>query len=170
MHYDLRISKKSTILGILMLGIFACTPSLEKGIPAGAKAPNFLAQDLENKTYQLEDYQGKVVMLYFWADYCPACKKEFPATQKYYTQLNEQQFELLAINVAQPAESSRKFRKKYGATFPMLLDTAGTIAKQYGVEELPVNYFINPDGTVARKIVGWVDKNQVNVMINQSLK
>lgn len=162
----LLMNRQSIITGLL-IWMSACVPNLEKGIPAGAKAPNFITQDLENNTYQLEDYKEKVIMLYFWADYCPACKKEFPATQKYYQALQQKNFELLAINVAQPAKSSERFRKKYGATFPMLLDTAGTIAKQYGVEELPVNYFIRPDGTVARKIIGWVNKNQVNVMINQ---
>lgn len=155
----------------LLCSIFlsACMPTLEKGVPAGAKAPDFSTTDLEHKNYKLSDYQGKMVMIYFWADYCPACKKEFPATQKYYTELQEENFELLAINVAQAPSATKKFREKYGATFPMLLDTAGIIAEKYGVQELPVNYFIKPDGTVARRIVGWVDKNQVNVMINQIL-
>lgn len=109
-------------------------------------------------------------MLYFWADWCPACKKEFPETQEYYRKLKSDDFELIAINVSQPREASEEFQRKYKATFPMLLDTDGKISKQYGIEELPTNYFIDPEGKVARRIVGWIGEPQVKVMINQLSK
>lgn len=109
-------------------------------------------------------------MLYFWADWCPACRKEFPETQAYYEKLKSDKFELLAVNVAQPREASEEFQRKYKASFPMLLDTDGKISKQYGVEELPTNYFIDTEGKVARRIIGWIGEQQVRVMINQLSK
>ncbi|MCS7019127.1 MAG: TlpA disulfide reductase family protein [Cytophagales bacterium] len=140
------------------------------GISRGVTAPDFETTDLQGVAYKLSNYKGKVVMLYFWADWCPACRKEFPETQAYYQKLKSDQFELLAINVAQPRQASEEFYRKYKATFPMLLDTTGSISKQYGVEELPTNYFIDPEGKVARRIVGWIGEPQVRVMINQLAK
>lgn len=155
--------------GLAALLLFSCTEE-QKGIPKGSLAPDFEALDLQGIPRRLSDFKGKVVMLYFWADWCPTCRKEFPETQAYYQKIQNNNFELLAINVAQPSKVSREFQQKYKATFPMLLDTAGTISRQYGVEELPTNYFIDPQGKVARRIVGWIGEQQVRVMINQLSK
>jgi thiol-disulfide isomerase/thioredoxin len=110
-------------------------------------------------------------MLYFWADWCPTCKKEFPETQAYYAEIQRDKasdFELLAINYKQEIEASEKFKKEFQVSFPMLPDTEGEIAALYQVDErLPTNYFIDPEGKVIRKILGWVDKRQVQIMIEQ---
>ena len=150
---------------ICALLLAAC--SGEQGIERGEPAPDFTIYDVQGKPHRLSDYKGKVVMLYFWADFCPACEREFPETQKYYSELKGDDFELLAINVGQAKKISQTFGSRFGATFPMLVDTASQVSKQYGVEQLPTNYFISPDGKVARRITGWVDANQVRVMINQ---
>ncbi len=150
--------------------LFTSCQNNRGGIPKGEKAPDFETIDLHGNPHRLSDFKGKVVMLYFWADWCPACKKEFPETQEYYRKLKSDDFELIAINVSQPRETSEEFQRKYKATFPMLLDTDGKISKQYGIEELPTNYFIDPEGKIARRIVGWIGEPQVKVMINQLSK
>ncbi|WP_448518718.1 peroxiredoxin family protein [Rhodoflexus sp.] len=156
---------------LLLLLVFThCQSNNKKGIAKGSIAPDFETTDLQGNVHKLSDFKGKVVMLYFWADWCPACKKEFPETQEYYQKLHGDNFELLAINVSQPREASEEFHRRFKATFPMLLDTEGKISKQYGVEELPTNYFIDTEGKVARRIVGWVGEPQVRVMINQLSK
>lgn len=155
---------------LLLLVLAHCQSSNKGGIPKGSPAPDFETTDLQGNVKKLSHFKGKVVMIYFWADWCPACKKEFPETQAYYQKLQSENFELLAVNVAQPREASEEFQRKYKATFPMLLDTDGKISKQYGVEELPTNYFIDPEGKVARRIVGWIGEQQVRVMINQLSK
>ncbi len=142
----------------------------QEGIVAGENVPPFETYNVKGEKVSITDYKGKVVMLYFWADFCPTCKKEFPATQEYYEKLDTTKFELLAINVGQPKKSSEIFAAKYQPTFQMLLDTAGQISKTFAVKELPTNYFITPDGKVARKIIGYVGENQVKVMINQHKK
>lgn len=154
----------------VLLLLTNCQSNIQGGIAKGEPAPDFTTTDLDGHQRTLSDFKGKVVLLYFWADWCPACKKEFPETQAYYQKLQSDDFELIAINVSQPREASEEFRRKYKATFPMLLDTDGKISKQYGVEELPTNYFIDPEGKVARRIVGWIGEPQVRVMINQLSK
>lgn len=153
-------------LGIVLLLLNACGGG--GGLPEGAIAPDFTAQTLEGKTVKLSDYKGKMVMLYFWADWCPACKKEFPATQAYYEELDKNEIEILAVNVGQERSASEAFKTEFNATFPMLVDSASTVAAQYGVQELPTNYFVNAEGKVVRHIVGWIGKQQVDVILRQN--
>ncbi|MCC5945206.1 MAG: TlpA family protein disulfide reductase [Bernardetiaceae bacterium] len=156
-----------SLLLVFVLG--ACAE--EKGLPRGSEAPDFEVQTLEGKTVKLSDYKGKVVMLYFWADWCPACKKEFPDTQAYYEKLKSDDFEILVINVKQEKKISQEFQEKFEATFPMIADTDGSLSSLYKVDELlPTNYFIDTEGKVIRQILGWIDEQQVRVMINQYRK
>jgi peroxiredoxin len=153
-----------------ILFLFLCSACAQDDSPQrGDVAPDFEAKTIDGQVVKLSQLRGKVVMLYFWADWCPACKKEFPETQAYYEKLKVEDFEIIAINVAQPIAASEKFRDNYKATFKMIADEKSAIAKLYGIkDQLPINYFINKEGEVIRKIVGWVDANQVNVMIHQN--
>ena len=161
---------KKIFQNVLFLFFFAACSAPEGGIPTGEDAPEIRAVDLDGKMISLADYKGKVLMLYFWADFCPACKKEFPATQAYYETLKGADFEILAINVAQKRQVSADFRKEYKASFPMIADLSSEISGAYRVKNLPVVYFISPEGKIIRQFNAWVDQNQVRVMINQHKK
>jgi peroxiredoxin len=158
-----------SLFAFVVLCLVSACSSSENGVARGEIAPDFNTIDVNGKPYQLSSYKGKLVLLYFWADFCPTCQKEFPATQAYYSKLNKDKFELLAINVGQPSIASIKFKEKYKVDFPMLLDTTGQISKMYQADKLPTNYFISPEGKVIRRINGWIDENQVNVMIKQNI-
>jgi peroxiredoxin len=158
---------KLLILLILSIFLFSCaekTP-FDKGEPA----PKFETTDVEGNQQTIEQHtkNGKVVMLYFWADWCPTCKQEFPETQTYYENLSKDGLEILAINVKQPKEASEKFKEQFGATFPMLIDADGKISDLYQVTELPTNFFIDEEGKIIRKIVGWVSDKQAEVILKQ---
>jgi cytochrome c biogenesis protein CcmG, thiol:disulfide interchange protein DsbE len=166
------LQKLGFISLIWVLMLISCQ---NDGLQRNEAAPDFEAWDvIAQKKVRLSDHRGKVVMLYFWADWCPACKKEFPMTEAYYKELIAEKgknFALLAINYKQEQEASEKFAQEYSITFPMLTDPEGKIAALYGIDDrLPTNYFINPEGKVIRKIMGWVEKNQVSVMIAQHKK
>ncbi|WP_375561810.1 redoxin domain-containing protein [Bernardetia sp. OM2101] len=158
---------KLIVLLFLSTFLFSCaekTP-FDKGEPA----PKFETQDVEGNSQTIEKHtkNSKVVMLYFWADWCPTCKQEFPETQSYYEKLQKEGLEILAINVKQPKEASEKFKEQFGATFPMLIDVDGKISDLYKVEELPTNFFIDKEGKIIRKIVGWVSEQQAEVILKQ---
>ena len=160
---------KYSLIFLLFLLLNSCVQDV--GIPRGELAPEIELTDLEGLSQSLAKHKGKVVMLYFWAASCPTCKKEFPETEKYYKKLKGENFELLAINVGKEKqeESSKKYKEDFEISFPMLNDVDGKYTEMYAVEALPTNYFINPEGKVIRRILGWVDENQVQVMINQNL-
>jgi len=109
------------------------------------------AQFKESSLYRvvsLSDYLGTMVYVDFWASYCLPCRKSFPALSKLRDRFDRQTFEVLAIsNDFNPKESLR-FIKAYQATFPVLSDPTGLIAKKYGVEALPKGFLIDAKGRV----------------------
>lgn len=139
------------------------------GVERGQLAPNFELKDIHGKTVELSSFRGKTVLLYFWADFCPSCKREFPETQEFYDKLKKQDLEVVAVNVGQDVQISKEFAQEFKATFSMLTDPQKDIAKLYEVgEKLPVNYFINAEGKIIRRINGWTTLQQVQVILNQN--
>ncbi len=153
-----------------LLTLFASCFLLVLHACSGDRAPEFKLKDINAQKHSLAAYRGKVVMLHFWTDWCNACRAEFPRIQNYYQELQGEDFELLAINVGQPVSASQDFHQDFSITFPMLTDTESAVGQIYGVEAYPTNYFIDPEGKIIRKIIGWVDKKQVEVIINQHKK
>jgi peroxiredoxin len=157
------------ILILLFISTFLFSCAEKTPFDKGEPAPKFETTDVVGNTQTIEQHtkNGKTVMLYFWADWCPTCKQEFPETEKYYQKLQKDGLEILAINVKQPKEASEKFKEQFGATFPMLIDADGKISDLYKVEELPTNFFIDEEGKIIRKIVGWVSEQQAEVILKQ---
>ncbi len=154
---------------ILVVGLsFLLTTCADvPGTSRGSIAIDFKLKDIYAQAHQLSEYKGKVVMLHFWTDWCNACRAEFPRIQDFYADLKSDDFELLAINVGQAMTVSLDFKESFSVTFPMLVDDKKAIGDLYGVEAYPTNYFISPDGKIIKKYIGWVDRKQVEVIINQ---
>lgn len=124
----------------------------------GAFAPNFTAKDLNGKSISLADYKGKVVFLNLWATWCPPCREEMPSMQKLYEQLQGQDFEILAVSIdTDGAKSVAPFMKKYGLTFPALLDPDNKVARLYQVTGVPESFILNKKGIIVKKIIGPMD-------------
>ncbi len=153
---------------ILVIVSFLLTTCADvPGTSKGSTAIDFKLKDIYAQTHQLSEYKGKVVMIHFWTDWCNACRAEFPRIQDFYADLKSDDFELLAINVGQPMTVSLDFKESFSVTFPMLVDDKKAIGDLYKVEGFPTNYFISPDGKIIKKEIGWVDRKQVEVIINQ---
>ena len=166
--YNIKTSNRKTmkkyIFFIVLLGLgTACSTKLDKG----SQAPDFELVDVEGLNQRLSKQRGKVVMVHFWTDFCNACRAEFPKIQTYYETLQSDDFELLAINVGQPLSVSKDFQEEFGASFPMLADIEGKMKSIYQINAFPTNYFVDPEGNIIRKIVGWVSEKQVEIIINQ---
>ncbi len=149
---------KLLLFAFVVVSLQACSSS---GPAQGEQAPETVLTTLEGKSIKLSDYKGKLVLLHFWTDWCDACREEFPLIQEYYQDLAGEDFELIAVNVGQDKSVSQTFHDDFGVTFQMCTDLDTEIAQTYGVEQFPTNYLINPDGLVARKVIGWVDKSFV---------
>ncbi len=154
------------LLSLLIISLLLSCQNMVGNRP-GNIAPDFQLSDLLGKEHQLSQYKGKVIMLHFWTDWCNACRAEFPRVEDYYRELKSDQFELLAINVGQAEDISADFQKDFDISFPMLTDPNSLTQKIYRVQAYPTNYFIDPEGRIIRRITGWVDKQQVEVIIKQ---
>lgn len=120
----------------------------------GTPAPEFQLKNLAGTTQSLEQYRGKVVLLNFWATWCQPCVKEMPAMQTVFDNLQEQGFEVLAINELEDVEKVREHIREYQHTFNVLLDPDNQVANMYGVVGLPVSVFIDKSGRVRKLVKG----------------
>lgn len=121
----------------------------------GQLAPAFQLNSLVGGTLTVPgSVTGKVVAIRFWADWCPYCRKEMAELQPVYARLHERGLEILAVNVAQDAETARRFVEPLGITYPVLLDPDGATARAYGVKALPITWLVDARGVVRGKIVG----------------
>ncbi|MBO0960202.1 redoxin domain-containing protein [Neobacillus sp. MM2021_6] len=141
----------------------------EIGVEEGKKAPNFQLQTLSGNEMKLSDLKGKKVILNLWATWCPPCKAEMPNMQEFYQEHEGKNVEIVAVNLTtaeKDPNSIEKFVKDYGLTFPVLLDNSGQIGETYQAFTIPTSYMIDTNGIIHKKIVGLMDKDMMNELIN----
>lgn len=122
----------------------------------GFLAPEFTLSSLDGEVVSLSDFHGKVVVLNFWASWCPPCKAEMPSFEKVYQAQHYLGVEILAVNRtdqdALPA--IRTFSDSYQLSFPILLDEKGEVSRLYRVTAMPTTFFIQPDGIIHSVVIG----------------
>ncbi|EKN70036.1 membrane-associated thiol-disulfide oxidoreductase [Neobacillus bataviensis LMG 21833] len=139
------------------------------GVEEGKKAPNFQLQTVSGKEMKLSDLKGKKVILNLWATWCPPCKAEMPHMQEFYQEQERKNVEIVAVNLTTAEKDPsgvEKFVKDYGLTFPVLLDSSGQIGDTYQAFTIPTSYIIDANGIIHKKIVGPMDKEMMNELIN----
>ncbi|MGE5237450.1 MAG: TlpA family protein disulfide reductase [Chloroflexota bacterium] len=125
---------------------------------AQVQAPGFELSDLEGKTHRLSDYRGKVVILNFWASWCPECITEMPSLNALYEKFRGNGLVVLGIAADRKKEPAEKVIKKTGVTYPLLLEqTGGVFVRQYTVIALPTTVVIDKNGFIADRIIGSTD-------------
>ncbi len=130
-------------------------------LPKPFAAPDFTLQDDDGKIHRLADYRGKVVVLNFWATWCPPCRYEMPSMERAHKKVQGENIVLLAVNVGESADQVFEFTGQYPVTFQLLLDTDGSVIKKYPVIGLPTTFVIDPRGVVTHRAVGgreWDDE------------
>jgi len=111
-----------------------------------AKAPDFSLKDIGDKTLSLSDYRGKVVILNFWATWCPPCKAEIPDFVRFYKVYREKGVEIIGIAVSSNRDDVLKMVKQYGINYPVCMSD-GSIEKLYGeIRFVPTTFIIDKKG------------------------
>lgn len=142
-----------TSVTAVLLAFFILSGCADKG--AGkAPATNFSLQDLNGKTVSLADFRGQVVLLYFWATWCPPCRASIPAMERLHKEYGSRGFVLLGISLDQGDwDYVRSFRQEYGITYPILKGN-DEISEQYMVRTIPYLVLLDKEGVVRRRISG----------------
>jgi peroxiredoxin len=121
-------------------------------------APAFTLPDLNGKMVTLAEKKGKVILLNFWATWCPPCRKEMPSMEMLHKKYGGDKFEILAIATdRQGAKLVKPFIDEKGLTFTVLIDSEGHVQSLYDAYALPMTYIIGKDGLIFEKIIGMVD-------------
>ena len=123
--------------------------------PAKA-AKNFTLPDLDGKPRKLSDYRGKVVLVNFWATWCPPCRREMPSMERLSQRLKDQPFVILAINQQEDPEEVFVFTGQLdpAPTFPILFDRTSKVANAWGVLGLPASFIVDQQGRVVYRAMG----------------
>jgi len=165
MNYFLKFS-----IGLLLV-CYTVFLSADKIIfPPVAKpftAYDFNVKDIDGTQYRLSDYRGKVVVLNFWATWCPPCREEMPSMNRAHKKLANDNVVILAINVGEDEDTIFEFTGNYPVDFPLLMDRDGAVIKRYPVMGLPTTYIISPTGMVTHRTVGgraWDDDVLLNAL------
>jgi cytochrome c biogenesis protein CcmG, thiol:disulfide interchange protein DsbE len=147
-----------------VLYVFAA-PSYRQGEAsvAGRRAPDF-AFMLGGQSKHLSDLRGQVVVLNFWASWCPPCVEETPSLNQLQETIAPQGGTVLGISVDEDTDAYAKFLQDARVIYPTYDDTSGKTPGIYGTSMYPETYVISRDGNIARKIVGaqnWQDPGMI---------
>ena len=119
-------------------------------------APDFALQDAAGNTHRLSDYRGKVVLLNFWASWCPPCKEEIPLLQEFARTYADQGFDVVGVAMDEEGwKSVKPFMEQMNIDYPIVLGEA-SVAKRYGTYAFPESYLIDREGRVVAKYSGVV--------------
>ncbi len=130
---------------LLLRGRVACAGSALRDA-----APDFSLEDLDGHIHALSSYRGKVVLLNFWASWCPPCRLEMPSIERLYQ--SKLKRPVIVLGITQGETSDNAFASlglfKPMPTFPILLDRKGQVAKSYAVQGLPSSFLLSKDGKI----------------------
>ena len=121
-------------------------------------------------TVQLSDLRGKVVMVDFWASWCPPCRVEAPALAKVYREFQGQPVEFLGVDIWDNIGDAELFLQQEGQAYPNGFDASGVVAIDYGVRGIPEKYFIDREGILVKKLSGQLTETTLRNTINELLE
>ncbi|HWQ05241.1 MAG TPA: TlpA disulfide reductase family protein [Longilinea sp.] len=127
-------------------------PAPRQGFPA----PEFTLNSLAGDPIRVEDFRGQVVVLNFWASWCPPCKAEMPAFEALQQAYHGEHVVILAINTTYQDDlaAATKFVADNQLSFPILMDKDGKVTDRYQVLAMPSSFFIDRKGVIQQVIIG----------------
>jgi peroxiredoxin len=157
-------------IAVLFIGGFLSL-SARKGrkiVVSGDPAPEFRLPEQDGRIVSLSDFKGKVVMVHFWATWCPPCVAEIPTLDRLSREIGGKDFVLLAVSVNEGGiEEVAPFMRKHGLSLPVLFDSDRKVSALYGTFKFPETYIVGRRGIVRYKAIGprdWTDPRNVKII------
>jgi len=148
------MSRKTIVMiSIISLALFAGCTSKEKEAASSA-APDFTLQDMAGKKVRLADLKGRVVLIEFWATWCPPCRAEIPAIERLHTQYGDKGLTVLAVAMDEGGwDGVKAFATERKITYTVLRGTEDVSAK-YMVRLIPATFLVDKQGVIRKQFMG----------------
>lgn len=165
-----------TLLKTLLpgLALLACAANGNAGelkpVDPPRAAPTLQLKDLQGRMHDLSAYRGKVVMVNFWATWCPPCRAEMPSMQRLKEKLAGKPFAILAVNMAESEHEVRQFLRGIKGSkidFTILMDKDGKASKQWKVFVFPTTFIVDAEGKLRYALLGgteWDDARNLKAI------
>ena len=145
-------------IGVVAAGVLSIMPDANKPVTLNDKAIPFTLPNLQGQAQGLP--QGKVVILNFWATWCPPCRKEVPSMVELYSKLKDKGLDIVAVSVDRNPEDLMQFVAEQRMNFTILHDIDSVVAHKYSVYRYPESFIIDRSGQIRQHLRGaveWMD-------------
>ena len=133
----------------------------------GSVAPVVDGKLINGNYYSYPEVDSPVLVINFWASWCPPCRRETPSFEKLWRSYKDDNVVFLGINVQDSKEDALRYIDEFDVTFPNLLDLDGTITVDYGVTGLPVTFFVDSDRKIIGRWVGSISEKRLDSKIRE---
>lgn len=162
--------KITLIAGVLSL-LWGCRPSMVQQLPGSpGGAPDFKLNDVTTgKPVSLSDFKGKVVVLDFWATWCPPCREEIPHLVDLYGKYKDKNLVIVGVSLDDTQTPVKPFMDEFHMDYPVVMGD-DAIQKAYGgIQGIPTAFIIDKTGKIAQKYIGYRDENTFEQQIQKLL-
>ena len=135
----------------------------------GQSAPDFNLQTVDGQSVALSSLRGRPVIINFWASWCGPCREEFPLLVSAYQKYSGQGLQIVGVIYDDGPQTASAFAKSYGATWPLVVDPGGAVAKAYNGTIVPVSYYVDRNGIIKTVSYGPPPSGFLDDEINQIL-
>jgi peroxiredoxin len=156
------VRRRALLIALATLTLVGCY-SGTRPPRIGTAAPNFTVQDADRKL-TLSDYHGRIVVLNFWATWCPPCVEEMPSLLQMQQRLKDKNVVVLAVSLDEDEGAYHRFLKDHRVNLITVRDPDLKSSELYGTFKYPETYIIDRNGVLQRKFIGAVDWNQPEVV------
>jgi peroxiredoxin len=154
------------VAGAALLAAALSSVGAAPGPSPGSPAPDFQLEDPAGKSVRLSSLRGEVVILHFWATWCPHCANEMPLLESLGRDTSFKGVRILAVNLGEPSRRVVQYLRDHSLSLEVLLDSRGTVAESYGVLGLPASVVVDASGKVVRGIsMGSLDREALEKIL-----
>lgn len=161
----------SLIFVLFIVGSLSINPgqTLAGGVHPAKEAPDFILSDINGKRIGLSDFKGKVILIDFWATWCPFCRESIPILKSLYSDYKDKGLEIVGIALEYDGgETLRRFAKEKSIAYHLAVGEE-RLATEYSAYGVPTRFLINREGKIVKKFIGYQDKEIFVAAIKQLL-
>ncbi|MCK9266439.1 TlpA family protein disulfide reductase [bacterium] len=155
--------KKFLLLMVMMSVLISCSKA------EVSQAPDFSLKTIENKTVKLSDYKKKIVIINFWATWCPPCRAELPDFVKFYDEYNSKGVEIIGIAVNSRNADIKSVIEQYKIKYPICISDKKVEAEYGGIRGVPTTFIIDKTGKIVLNRVGMIKEKELVDIVRRLL-